>query len=164
MPGAPCSASTSRPESSASAGRPVCCAALRALRITFSTNVSPVSSASATLKCDCGTTSRCRPASNWLYSRTLPALLLASTMVLFMWFLWQDERAKRSRASCFERGALSADQLGNAILRERGHGLHFGCAEGFAFRRALDLDEAAGLVHHEIHVGLGGGIFGIVAI
>jgi hypothetical protein len=36
------------PESSAIAGRPVCAAALRALRRAFSTKLRPVSSASAT--------------------------------------------------------------------------------------------------------------------
>ena len=47
MPGSPPSASTARPESSASAGRPVAFAAAVALIAAFSSNVAPVSSGSS---------------------------------------------------------------------------------------------------------------------
>src|SRR3569832_1398117 len=77
---APLSASTSKPESSAFAGSPVCSTALRALMRAFSTKVSPVSSASSTPNCDCGCTCMPVPASSSLISRTLPRLPVARTI------------------------------------------------------------------------------------
>ncbi len=61
------------------AGRPAWAEALRALRIAFSTKVSPVSAISGTRNSACGTTSISSPDRSWLISRTLPGLLLAST-------------------------------------------------------------------------------------
>src|SRR5690554_2888175 len=78
MPGAPPSASTASPESSASAGRPEARAAWRALIMAFSMKLRPVSSASSLMNWLCGNTSICAP-SMACSSLSLPALLLAST-------------------------------------------------------------------------------------
>ena len=61
------------------AGSPVWRAALRALMMAFSTNVVPVSSASGTSNCDCGSTSMSSALSISPISRSLPGLPLAST-------------------------------------------------------------------------------------
>ena len=73
MPGAPPSTSTAMPESSASAMRPVCAAAVRALMNAFSAKVTPSSTGSGP---SYGSTTACgirSPMMRW-NSRTLCAL------------------------------------------------------------------------------------------
>src|SRR5690606_34220952 len=140
MPGAPFKASTSMPESSAMLGRPVCRQAWRALRMAFSTKVSPVSSAGSTPKCDCGSSSMPSPCSSAATSRVLPSLLLART----------------TRMGLLLQGLpLQLDQLGDAFAGQCRHLVELLQPEGMAFGGALQLDERAGIVHHHVHVGLG---------
>src|SRR5690606_27735347 len=78
-PGRPSRASTARPLSSASAGRPVAFAAWRALIMAFSTKVTAGSSASDTPSSPWGTGTKPSGASRSVSSATLPLLLLAMT-------------------------------------------------------------------------------------
>src|SRR5690606_5498733 len=143
-------ASTSRPESSAMAGRPVWRQALRALMRAFSTKVGAVSSASVTLNSDCGTTRMPSSASTAATSRVLPALLLANTT--------------SSIGLVLQHLALDFQQLGNALAGQFRHAVELVQPESVAFGGALELDEGAGVVHHHVHVGLGFGVFLIVQV
>ena len=59
---------------------------------------------------------------------------------------------------------LARDELLNPVARELRHREHFVLAEGIALGRALNLDEAPGFVHDEIHVGFGVRVLGVVKI
>src|SRR3982750_3361085 len=79
-------------------------------------------------------------------SPSFPALLLASTMLRT------------------QRLALRDQQFADALLREREQRVEFVAAERVAFGGTLQLDEAAAVVHHDVHVGVAGGILGIVQV
>jgi len=78
-PGAPSRASTTRPESSASAGSPVQRLACRAFSSAFSKKVPNGSSQGATPKADCATRSTPRSVRRRRISTSFPALPLANT-------------------------------------------------------------------------------------
>src|SRR3990167_2873512 len=63
-----------------------------------------------------------------------------------------------------QRFFLLRDEFTDTLLREFGHRQHVFEAEGLALGGALDFDEAAGVVHHEIHVGSGVGILGVIEV
>ena len=86
MPGAPFKALVQIPESSASAGKPLYLAALRALARAFSTKVWYGSGHSGVLNCDCGRTSMFKLAKRRENSLSLPALPLARTIFSNMVF------------------------------------------------------------------------------
>src|SRR5690554_4212622 len=121
MPGAPFRASTSRPESSASAGRPLTRLASLALSRAFSTKVRPVSSTSGTANSAWGRTSQPSGASSSWNSRSLPALPLARIRgVGVMVELPEDSRAAilgRQRG----RGNVGGGDVGGTV-HDRGHG------------------------------------------
>src|SRR5579862_3689837 len=153
MPGAPSSAATANPESSASAGRRAAVAAACALSAALAANVSPVSSGSGRPSSAADTTSTPNGCTSSRISRTLPGLWLAIT-----------SRAPRSsrRASAFTGGlssadrlALQRDQLLDAESRQTQQLEKLRLGERHGFGGALDLDDAAGAREHEIGVGIG---------
>jgi len=94
-PGAPPSASTSRPESSAIAGRPLNAAACRAFKSALSSKVSPVSSGGSIPNSDCGTNSKPNGPSMSENSRIFPALPVASTIRMVQGLpAWRDSRCR----------------------------------------------------------------------
>src|SRR2546423_1117648 len=150
MPGMPCSVSTSMPESSAREGKEVSSDACRALMSAFSTKLKPVSSASGTSSSFWASNSTPHPASTARISRSLPALLLARTIL----------RMRLSR----KRFVLDFDDLPDAVRSKRQHGIEFVRAEGVTFGRALHLDEGTGIIHDDVHVGFGGRVLLIIKI
>src|SRR3990167_6749822 len=148
-PGAPPSASTHSPESSASAGSPVRRAAWRALASAFSMKVPCGSAASGTLNCCCDSTSMPSGRSSWPISSSLCALPVAMTIRCM---------------SPSQGGFLLLHQRADAVLCQLQHGVHLVAAERCAFRRALHFDETAAAGHHHIHVGVAAGVLDIVQI
>ena len=69
------------------------------------------------------------------------------------------DRLRRVRTS-----VCSSKQLGDAGRGEIQQLIELVAAERMAFGRALHFDEAAAIVHDDVHVGLGVGIFGVVEI
>src|SRR6185312_4067432 len=152
MPGAPFSACTTMPESSASAGSLAPSAAARALSSALASKLMPVSSGSGRLSALALTTSTPNGATSSSISRSLPLLCVAIT-----------NRRPRSLFKA-ERLALKAMQLTRAFARQR---QQFGeqlLGERRLFRRRLNFDDAARRGQHEIRVGLGSRILGIVEI
>src|SRR5690606_13901096 len=149
-PGAPSSASTHRPESSANAGRPVTRAALRAFNRAFSTKLSPVSGMSSTPRLPCATNSNPASPSSRLNSASFPGLPLATTM-----------RFMGLAGECL---ALDLDQAGDALFGQGGHGIQLAAAERVALGGALQLDEAAAVVHHHVHVGVAVAVLGVIQV
>src|SRR5687767_15190324 len=135
------------PESSANAGSPAPRAACRALASAFSTKVPCGSPASAMPSSDCGTTSMPSVESICRNSRSFPGLLLASTSLRMT-----------------ERRLLRRDQLAYPLLREVEHRVHLLARERRAFRRALHFHQPAAAGHHDVHVGAGTRVLGVVEI
>src|SRR5689334_8518478 len=142
----PLSASTVRPESSETAGRPVYAAIARALSSALSANVLPVSATSgASGKSSRPTSSPAKPASARmrLSSATLCAFLVAST----------------TRRSATERLGLQGRVLQTGQLRAAGRAqveqaVQQRAGERLALGGALDLDEVPGPGADHVHVGL----------
>ena len=153
-PGAPPSASTSRPVSSATAARPVAAARARAFSRALSTRVSPVSSTSAT---SAGRGNR----------STFPAgprmSAISRGLVGVGRGQHQTEAARRPRSAA-HRGGRRVGQDGRLLGRP---GLAMPASarassssssprrEGQALGRALHLDEPARPGHDHVHVDLG---------
>src|SRR5690606_7397155 len=176
MPGAPPRKSTARPESSARAGRPEMRAALRALRMAFSTNDRPVSSGSTWLNSPIERTRTASP-SMACSSLSLPALWLASTsslkaltgLVIREHFLVEGDavgvvalayvEGEAEHFAGLERELRQViDGLAFADLTERQCGalaqqvLHLAtdhCGAGLAGLEHGDVDHALGLAAHQ---------------
>src|SRR5262249_47367635 len=69
--------------------------------------------------------------------------------------------ARSVRVQGFE---LPREQLADAVGREVQQLVELMAAQGVAFGRALHFDEAAAVVHHDIHVGFGVRVLGVVEI
>src|SRR5215467_9189602 len=169
MPGAPPRACTTSPESSASAGRPDAPAAARAFSSALPMNVAAVSSGSGRLSAAAEITSTPKGDSNSAISRTLPGLWLAITRRGAVNRLFVIDNPSRRRwadapGSNAERPSLRRHQLRHAAFGQRHHGVEGLGAEGLALGRALHLDNAAAARQHEIGIGLGGAVLGIVEV
>src|SRR5690349_16299173 len=98
--------------------------------------VRPVSSASTMPNSDCARSTCPAPARISRSSASLPALPLARTI------------STAPASACGERRALRLEQRVATPGRERQHRVELVAAEGVALGGALDLDEAAAVVHH----------------
>src|SRR5690349_359119 len=97
----------------------------------------------------CGTTSSSKGARICWISRSLPALLLAMT-ILF------------TRSGSQSQGRLlQRDQLPYALLGQVEHAVHFAPMERRALGSALHFHVAAAAGHDHVHVGIAGGVFQI---
>src|SRR3984957_2136527 len=140
-PGMPFSASTHRPESSATAGRRVKAAMARAFSSAFSSNVAPVS----------GTSGAPGNSSSPVTLMVVPRIRdssrsLASFLVA---------RTTASAGMAVQGGALQAGQLAAAGHSEVEELAEHVAAERLALRGALDLHEGAAGGADHVHVGVG---------
>src|ERR1700730_9467649 len=148
MPGMPFNAFTVRPESSDTAGRPVCAAIARALSSALSANVLPVSGTSgASGNSSRPTSSPRNPASARMRfsSATLWAFLVASTT---------RELTATERLG-LQRHVLQAGQLGAPGRAQVEQVVQQRAGERLALGGALDLHEVPGPGADHVHVGLG---------
>src|SRR5665213_2811954 len=159
MPGSPPSASTARPESSASDGRPEPAAAAVALRRALSSKVVPVSSGSGRPSADAEATVIWNGATISSSSRSLPALWVAKTSLSP-----RLRRLTEVRLRSEHRELLQADQFADAGAGQSEKLLEFLVVERLALCGRLDFDEAARTGHDEVGVGVGLRIFGVVEI
>src|SRR3984885_6694558 len=159
MPGIPLSASTVRPESSETAGSPVCAAIARALSSALSANVLPVSGTSgASGNWSRPTSSPGNPASARirLSSATLCAFRVASTT------RGRGAPARELAATArlgLQRHVLQAGQFrapGRAQVKKA---VQQRAGERLALGGALDLHEVPGAGADHVHVGLGRRVF-----
>src|SRR5436305_249837 len=150
MPGAPSSASTTSPESSARAGIPEACAAASALMRALAAKVVPVSSGSGKFRSPADTASTPYTPSRSRISTSLPALCVAMTM---------RPVSGRCIASLSDRKLLQVDQLADAFAGERQQRDQLILAERHLLGGGLHLDDVAGAGHDEIGIGVGFGIF-----
>src|SRR6516165_4146967 len=157
MPGAPPSARTTRPESSAIAGSPLAPAAAFAFSAAFVSKLSPVSSGSAMPIAPAKTAWIAKGARSADISSTLPWLWLAMTS--------RSPVKRRAIASAeAECHALMPGELGDTRPGEPQHLGKERLVERGAFGGRLDLDDPACGGQHEICVGLRPRIFGVVEI
>src|SRR5580765_1906073 len=134
-PGAPPSASTQMPESSASAGSPLLSHACRALTSAFSMNVGCGSSASPMPSSTCDTTSNPSGSSRRRNSRNFPALF--------------DARTRRTLTTRALRAAPRA--VARSPLGERQQHVELRTRERLALGGALYFDETPRAHHHDVH-------------
>src|SRR3984957_14084351 len=159
MPGIPFSAFTVRPESSDTAGRPVCRAIARALSSALSANVLPVSATSgASGNSSSPTSSPRNPASARmrLSSATLCAFRVASTT--------RGRGAPAGELAATARLGLQRHVLQAGQFRAPGRAqvkkaVQQRAGERLALGGALDLDEVPGAGADHVHVGLGRRVF-----
>src|ERR1700740_2809626 len=155
MPGAPSSASTTIPESSAKAGSRAASAAASALIRAFAVKLLPIWSGSPRPSSPAETASTPCGASNSRISASLPGLWVAMTSLPVIC---------RCMENSGDRDLLQLDQPRHAFLREA----HQRQKLAFGKRRllcgALHLDDAAVAGHDEIGVGLGFRILGVIEI
>src|SRR5258705_13942416 len=150
-PGRPPRASTSSPESSASAGNPAA-EACRAFSSALSSKVWPVSAMLTIPNADCSTSSKPRGSSSAANSRCLPGLVVASTTRTALAPL---------ALQCL---GLQRAQLADSGDRKIEQRVELVAPEGMALGRALHFNERAAVVHHHVHVGLRLGILAVVQI
>src|SRR5205823_395736 len=134
-PGAPSSASTSRPVSSANAGRPVARHSASAFSRAFSNKVEPVSSTSGT-SAGRGTNVTDPPAMASI-SRALSGLAVARTSFKRL----RPSGARRGRLG--QHAALLVEDGRDAVLGQAEQVVELRSAEGRALGRPLHLDEAS---------------------
>src|SRR6516164_9225253 len=157
MPGAPPSARTTRPESSAIAGSPLAPAAAFAFSAAFASKLSPVSSGSAMPSAPAETAWIAKGASSADISSILPWLWLAMTS--------RSPVKRRAIGSTdAERGPLLPRQLGDAGAGEPQHLGEQRLVERRTFGGRLDLDDPSPPGQHKVGVGLGLRILGIVEV
>src|SRR6516225_5808798 len=157
MPGAPSSAGTTRPESSASAGSPLAAAAAAAFSAALASKLSPFSSGSGRPSAPAEMVAMPNGANSTAISSILPWLWLAMTS--------RSPVKRRAIGSTdAERGPLLPRQLGDAGAGEPQHLGEQRLVERRTFGGRLDLDDTAGSGQHEIGVGLGLRILGIVEV
>src|SRR5215472_19209441 len=157
MPGAPLSAGTTRPESSASAGNPLASAAALAFSPAFASKLSPLSSGSGRPSEDAAIVSTPNGASKAAISSILPGLWLPITS------RWPTKPRTIGSAEP-ECGPLMPSELRDP---QPGQAQHL-AEEGFVERRGLggrlDLDDPSSSGQHEIGVGHGLRIFSVIEI
>src|SRR6516165_10919245 len=157
MPGAPPSARTTRPESSAIAGSPLAPAAAFAFSAAFASKLSPVSSGSAMPSAPAETAWIAKGASSADISSTLPWLWLAMTS--------RSPVKRRAIASAeAECHALMPGELGDTRPGEPQHLGKERLVERGTFGGRLDLDDPAGSGKHKIRIGFGLRILDIVEV
>src|SRR6516164_4374354 len=157
MPGPPPSAGTTRPESSAIAGSPLASAAAVAFNAAFASKLSPVSSGSAIPSATAETASMAKGARSTVISSTLPGLWLAMTSRL-------PVKGRAIASTEAERCTLAPGELGDTRPGELHHLGKEPIVEWGPLGRRLDLDDPARPGQHEIRVGFGPRIFGIVEV
>src|SRR5579872_2015110 len=118
MPGAPSSAGTTRPESSASAGSWAPVAAACALSAALAAKLSPVSSGSGNPSVPADTTATSNGATSSSISRTFPGLWLAITSRPPRGSLGGNLPGRAPAGGSRERRALQGDQLVDAVARQ----------------------------------------------
>src|SRR5215475_14055765 len=150
MPGAPSSASTTIPESSAKAGSFAACAAAIALIRALASKVLPISSGSPSPSSPAEIASTPCGASSSRISARLPGLWVAMTSLPVIC---------RCIRSC-HRNLLQFDQPRHALLGEAHQRQKLFLRKRRLLGGALHLDDAAVAGHDEIGVGLGFGILG----
>src|SRR5436190_23301207 len=155
MPGAPSSASTTRPESSAKAGSCAALAAAIALIAALARKVVPVSSGSSSPRSPAEIASTPCGASNSRISASLPGLWVAITSLPVIC------RCMRNSGDC---NLLQVDEPRYALFRQRNQRQELAFGKRRLLRGALHLDDAAVAGHDEIGVGVGFRILGIVEI
>src|SRR5580692_6688308 len=151
MPGAPPNASTSRPESSATAAQPLKAAAWRALSMALARKLSPVSSGEGNFRSARLASSNGKSSSRARNSLSLPKLALATTS------RWET----RLSGAGLELGGM---QQRDALRRKVQQLVELVTAKGVPLGGALNFDERAAAVHHDIHIRLGVRIFSVVQI
>src|SRR6185312_463996 len=159
MPGMPLSASTVRPESSETAGRPVYAAIARALSSALSANVLPVSATSGTPgNSSRPTSSPAKPVSARmrLSSATLCAFLVASTTRRCRGgYGGSSPRTLAATEGLGLQGyVLQAGQLRAAGRAQVEQAVQQRAGKRLALGGALDLDEVPGPGADHVHVGL----------
>src|SRR5262249_38787064 len=156
MPGAPPSASTIRPESSAKAGSCATRAAATAFILALDWNVPPVSSGSPRPSSPAETA--CTPcgASSSRISASLPGLWVAMTSLPVIW------RCMLSNLS--HRQFLQVHQACHTLARQRHQGQELFLRERCLLGGSLNLDDVPITGHDKICVGLGFGNLRIVEI
>src|SRR6266571_626396 len=151
----PFSASTQRPESSATAGRPVNSATARALISAFSANVPPVSAGWG------APGKSARPARSTPMRAVAPAAkILASSAILCAFFVASTMRGawfamRQPLSQIGEGGLLQLGQLSAAGYGQVEHPVEHRAIEGSAFRGALNFHKPAVARAHHVHVRLG---------
>ena len=158
------------------AGNPDFRAACRAFNMAFSTKVSPVSSTLACVKSDCGNTVTCQGDSNSESSLSFAGFPVARTTRIFMsgqkvsrqasrWSECIDRKRPAAhssvRAECLK---LQRQKLTDASGSQIEKLIKLMTPESVTFSGALHLDETAAIVHDDIHVRLGFGIFPVVEV
>src|SRR5262249_29038079 len=139
----------------ASAGRRLASAATRAFSVAFASKLSPVSSGSANSSVAAPTTSMPNGRSGSSISASFPLLWVAIT----------KRCSRKGRLSGkAERLLLVDEQLADALARQRQQPQEIGLGEDGFLRRRLHLDEIAAASKHEIGVGIGRGILGVVEV
>src|SRR5271169_3609252 len=157
MPGAPPSAGTTRPESSAIAGTPLAAAAAFAFNAAFASKLSPVSSGSAMPSAAAETASMAKGAKRADISSTLPWLWLAMTSR-------SPVKGRAIASTEAERRTLAPGELGDTRPGELHHLGEEPVVEWSPLGRRLDLDDPARAGQHEIGVSFGLRILGIVEV
>src|SRR5471030_2301414 len=108
----------------------------------------------------CGSSASLTPSSPWRTSVTPRPSNSACSSASFLALL-------EARTSCMsdpQRGLLRDDQLADARVREIEQLVHLDARERRAFGGALHLDEVAGAGHHDVHVGVAGGVLDVFEI
>src|SRR6185437_3141325 len=169
MPGAPSSASTTRPESSAKAGSFAAWAAATALICALARKLSPVSSGSPRPSSPADTASIPCGARSSRISASLPGLWVAITSLPVIRRCMADPtmivlREKHAYDESRHRHFLQIDQPRDTFFRECHQRKEFVLRKGRFLGGSLHLDDAAIAGHDEIGVGVGFGIFRIVEI
>src|SRR6185437_9948945 len=156
MPGMPLSASTVRPESSETAGRPVYAAIARALSSALCANVLPVSATSGASGNSSRPTSspaKLASARMRLSSATLCAFLVASTTRRSA-TEGLGPRHRILQCRILQCRVLQAGQLRAAGRAQVEQAVQQRAGERLALGGALDLDEVPGPGADHVHVGL----------
>src|SRR6202043_363742 len=184
IPGAPSSASTARPESSAKAGSWAAAAAATALILALAWKVSPVSSGSPRPSSAAEIASMPCGANSSRISASLPGLWVAITSLpsirrcilpSFCWSMISSENRFPPIGSGPEgmlfrimllgdRHLLQVHQPRHALARQRHQRQELGFRERCLLRGALYLDNAAVAGHDKIGVGIGLRILGVVEV
>src|SRR5262245_60856157 len=146
MPGAPSSASTARPESSAKAATCAAFAAAIALIAALARKLAPVSSGSSRRRSPADTASTPWGASSSRISASLPGLWVAMMSLPVLW---------RCMLGSGHRDLLQVDESRHALLGQRHQREELGFRERRLLRSALHLDDAAVAGHHKVGVGFG---------
>src|ERR1044072_6574296 len=153
MPGAPSSASTTRPESSANDGRPEASAAASALMRALAANVVPVSSGAGRFRSLAATASTPCSAKSSRISASLPLLWVAMT-----------RRPVMVRCISHHGELLQMDQLADAFARQRDQRGQLLLAERDLLGGRMHFNNNAGAGHYDIRVHVGFRIFRIVEL